>query len=61
MTEPYEDPRPEEEHDSRDDDAYPDKDDPEYQQEDIGPGGYDGRDVATDMPRIPGVPETQDK
>ncbi len=25
-----------------------------------GPGGYAGRDPATDMPRIPSIPETQD-
>jgi len=25
-----------------------------------GPGGYEGRDPKTEMPRIPSVPETQD-
>jgi len=25
-----------------------------------GPGGYEGRDPKTEMPRIPGEPETQD-
>lgn len=26
-----------------------------------GPGGYDGRDPATEMPRVPSAPETQDQ
>jgi len=25
-----------------------------------GPGGYEGRDPKTDMPRVPGEPDTQD-
>ncbi|MDQ6605278.1 MAG: hypothetical protein M3Z06_01865 [Actinomycetota bacterium] len=62
MTEPNEDPGGEKDRDRRDDDDYPDKDNPEYQmEEEEGPGGYDGRDPATDMPRMPGVPETQDE
>lgn len=40
------------------DDVYPDSD-----WEKVSPttGGYDGRDPATDMPRMPQVPETHDE
>ncbi len=63
MSDPEEPRQEEEDHDPGDsvdksDDAYPDT-----ERGDItpGPGGYDGRDPATDMPRVPSAPETQDE
>ncbi len=40
------------------DDVYPDSD---WEKVSPLPGGYDGRDPATDMPRVPAAPETQDE
>lgn len=45
-----------------DDDAtYPTSDPEAGPQVETGTGGYDGRDPATDMPRVPTAPETQDE
>ncbi|MGI8864543.1 MAG: hypothetical protein ACR2JH_09135 [Solirubrobacteraceae bacterium] len=70
MTEPHEQPRPEEEERpipgqgeglTDDDASYPTSDPEAGPEVTPGPGGYEGRDPATDMPRVPSAPETQDE